>query len=132
LNPVSAAARTADNYRSRHRLARRAAGRFLSAPHGCKTQPFTQRIAYGTLIFSIAIGMTAVEINPAAMSYDYDRLRSIKPVFMGDTITCKAPSLKSASTKISVVAQSCKKSKYLSTVLTCEHLLLAKKLQRRA
>lgn len=29
----------------------------------CKTQDFGQRIAHGTLIFSVAIGMTAGEIN---------------------------------------------------------------------
>ena len=47
----------------------------------CATQPFKERIAHGTLIFSVAVGMTAAEINPAAMSYGYDRLRFIKPVF---------------------------------------------------
>src|SRR2546423_3079568 len=39
----------------------------------CKTQDFGQRIAHGTLIFSVAIGMTAGAINPRAMSYGYDR-----------------------------------------------------------
>ena len=34
----------------------------------CKTQPFQQRIAHGTLIFSVAIGQTASEINPEAFS----------------------------------------------------------------
>src|SRR5579862_5982703 len=52
----------------------------------CKTQDFKQRIAHGTLIFSVAIGMTAGAINPEAFSYGYDRLRFIKPVFIGDTI----------------------------------------------
>src|SRR5450759_5524292 len=52
----------------------------------CKTQPFGQRIAHGTLIFSVAIGMTAGAVNPAAFSYGYDRLRFIKPVFIGDTL----------------------------------------------
>ena len=33
----------------------------------CKTQPFKQRMAHGTLIFSIAVGMTANAINPVAM-----------------------------------------------------------------
>ena len=36
----------------------------LSAPHGrrewCGTQPFDQRVAYGTLIFSVAAGMNDV------------------------------------------------------------------------
>src|SRR5580698_8012891 len=52
----------------------------------CKTQKFKQRIAHGTLIFSVAVGMTAGEINPEAFSYGYDRVRFIKPVFIGDTI----------------------------------------------
>ena len=52
----------------------------------CKTQPFGQRIAHGTLIFSIAVGMTAGDVNPEAFSYGYDRLRFIKPVFIGDTL----------------------------------------------
>lgn len=51
-----------------------------------KTQPFGQRIAHGTLVFSVAVGMTAGEINPVAFSYGYDRLRFIRPVFIGDTI----------------------------------------------
>ena len=55
----------------------------------CRTQPFEQRIAHGTLIFSIGVGMTAGEINPLAMSYGYDRLRFIKPVFLNETIKAK-------------------------------------------
>ena len=50
------------------------------------TQPFGQRIAHGTLILSVGVGMTAGDINPQAMSYGYDRIRFIKPVFIGDTI----------------------------------------------
>ena len=55
----------------------------------CKTQDFGQRIAHGTLIFSVGIGLTATVINPRAMSYGYDRLRFVKPVFIGDTIYAK-------------------------------------------
>lgn len=55
----------------------------------CKTQEFGQRVAHGTLTFSVAVGMTAGTVNPVAFSYGYDKLRFIKPVFIGDTITCK-------------------------------------------
>lgn len=55
----------------------------------CKTQEFGQRVAHGTLIFSVAVGMTAAAVNPVAFSYGYDKLRFIKPVFIGDTITCR-------------------------------------------
>ena len=56
----------------------------------CATQPFGQRMAHGTLILSIAVGMTAGDINPQSMSYGYDRIRFIKPVFIADTITVTA------------------------------------------
>ncbi len=52
----------------------------------CKSQEFGQRIAHGTLVFSIGVGLTASEINPVAFSYGYDRLRFIRPVHIGDTI----------------------------------------------
>lgn len=58
--------------------------------HWAATQPIGQRIAHGTLIMSIAVGMTAVDINPQSMSYGYDRIRFIKPVFIGDTISVRA------------------------------------------
>jgi acyl dehydratase len=51
-----------------------------------KTLPFGQRIAHGTMVFSIGVGLTATLINPVAFSYGYDRLRFIRPVFIGDTI----------------------------------------------
>jgi acyl dehydratase len=56
----------------------------------CATQPFGQRIAHGTLILSVAVGLTAEEINPVSMSYGYDRIRFVGPVFIGDTITVEA------------------------------------------
>jgi len=53
-----------------------------------KTQPYGQRIAHGTLTFSIGVGLTgnAGGDNPVAFSYGYDRIRFVKPVFIGDTI----------------------------------------------
>jgi len=56
----------------------------------CATQPFGQRMAHGTLVMSVAVGMTADVINPLAMSYGYDRVRFIRPVFIGDTVTVAA------------------------------------------
>ena len=51
-----------------------------------KTQTFGQRIAHGTMVFSIGVGLTASVINPVAFSYGYDRMRFVRPVFIGDTI----------------------------------------------
>ena len=57
----------------------------------CATQPFGQRIAHGTLILSVAVGMLASgDINEAAMTYGYEAIRFIRPVFILDTITAHA------------------------------------------
>lgn len=54
----------------------------------CATQEFGGRIAHGMLVLSVAAGMTAFikEINTVAFSYGYDRVRFVKPVYIGDTI----------------------------------------------
>ena len=54
-----------------------------------KTQAFGQRIAHGTMVFAIGVGLTATRVNPVAFSYGYDKLRFVKPVFIGDTITTR-------------------------------------------
>ena len=95
----------------------------------CKTQPFGQRIAHGTLIFSVAVGMTAGEINPEAFSYGYDRLRFIKPVFIGDTIrvrvTVKEKRDNPKSPGHGIVVELCEVFNQRSeVVLACEHLLM--------
>lgn len=99
----------------------------------CKTQPFGQRIAHGTLIFSVAVGMTAGEVNPVAFSYGYDRLRFIKPVFIGDTITVRVTigeKRDSKSPRHGMVVELCQVfNQRGETVLACEHLLMA---ERRA
>jgi acyl dehydratase len=51
-----------------------------------KNSPYGQRIAHGTMVFAIGVGLTATLINPVAFSYGYDRLRFVRPVFIGDTI----------------------------------------------
>jgi acyl dehydratase len=97
----------------------------------CKTQPFKKRIAHGTLIFTVAIGLTADFVNEAAMTYGYDRLRFIKPVFIGDTL------------KVSITIQDKKDFKrpgfglvtelvetynqHNEIVMVCEHILLVNK-----
>ena len=56
----------------------------------CQEQGFGGRIAHGTLVLSIAVGMTAGDVNPQAMSSGYDRIRFVTPVLIGDTITVEA------------------------------------------
>jgi acyl dehydratase len=97
----------------------------------CATQPFKQRVAHGTLIFSIAIGSTAGDINPVAMSYGYDRLRFIKPVHIGDTITCKATITEKREHKRPGYGMVVEKVEAINqrgeTVLACEHLYVVEK-----
>jgi acyl dehydratase len=98
----------------------------------CKTQPFGRRIAHGTLIFSVAVGMTAEEVNPEAFSYGYDRLRFIKPVFIGDTIrvrvTVKEKQESPKSSSHGIVVELCEVlNQNDQTVMVCEHLLMTKR-----
>lgn len=98
----------------------------------CKTQDFGQRIAHGTLIFSVGIGMTAGTINPLAFSYGYDRLRFVKPVFIGDTITVKVTIRDKRDypkrPDHGVVVEGIEvKNQHGQTVLACEHLLVVKR-----
>lgn len=97
----------------------------------CATQPFKERIAHGTLIFSVAVGMTAAEINPHAMSYGYDKLRFIKPVFIGDTIISKISISEKRDHKRpthGIVAEKLEVTNQRGeTVLVCEHLLLVER-----
>ena len=98
----------------------------------CKTQDFKQRIAHGTLIFSVAVGQTAGEINPVAFSYGYDRLRFIKPVFIGDTLTARCtvketrdhPKRADHGVVVELVESINQRGE---TVLAAEHLLMVKR-----
>jgi acyl dehydratase len=95
----------------------------------CRTQPFGQRMAHGTLIFSVGVGLTAGAINWQAMSYGYDRLRFVRPVFIGDTIRVKVTikekrdDPKRVGQGIVVEALEVTNQRG-ETVLVCEHLLL--------
>jgi len=99
----------------------------------CKTQDFKQRIAHGTLIFSIAVGQTATgEINPEAFSYGYDRLRFVKPVFIGDTLVarCTVKEKRDHPKRLDhgVVAELVESiNQRGETVLAAEHLLLVRR-----
>jgi acyl dehydratase len=75
--------------------------------------------------------MTASEINPEAMSKGYDRLRFIKPVFIGDTISVKVsiaalenarqPGHGIVTEQVEVTNQ------HGEIVLACAHLLLVRR-----
>jgi acyl dehydratase len=97
----------------------------------CKTQPFGKRIAHGTLIFSIAIGLTADFVNEASMTYGYDRLRFTKPVFIGDTISVSVTIKESKDHKkpgFGLVTELVEAfNQHEELVMVCEHILLVNK-----
>jgi acyl dehydratase len=97
----------------------------------CKTQPFGKRIAHGTLIFTVAVGLTADFINEVSMTYGYERLRFIKPVFINDTIRVnitikdkkdhKKPDYGLVTELVECFNQ------HNELVMLCEHILMVKK-----
>lgn len=97
----------------------------------CRTQPFKKRMAHGTLIFSIAIGLTADRINEVAMTYGYERLRFTRPVHIGDTIRVTVTIKNSAEHKkpeyglVTELVEAFNQDREL--VMVCEHLLLVQK-----
>jgi acyl dehydratase len=98
----------------------------------CASQDFKQRVAHGTLILSAGIGMTAGDINPRAMSYGYDRVRFIRPVFIGDTITVSATIKEKRDHPkrggFGIVAEAVEiANQRREVVLACEHLYLVER-----
>lgn len=51
-----------------------------------KKSAYGQRVAHGTLVFSIATGLKFDMTIHDRISYGYDRVRFVKPVFIGDTL----------------------------------------------
>ncbi len=97
----------------------------------CRTQEFGQRVAHGTLVFSVAVGMTAGDINPRAFSYGYDRLRFVKPVYIGDTIRGRVTIRETRDHKRPdrgfVIEHLEVLNQRHETVLVCDHLLLVER-----
>lgn len=100
-----------------------------------KKTDFGQRIAHGTLVFSVAVGMTANVINPVAFSYGYDKIRFIKPVVIGDTIHVKVtlsdkkdhprkPNMGFVTETLDVINQRGE------TVLVASHVMMCEKKQK--
>ncbi|MBC8716011.1 MaoC/PaaZ C-terminal domain-containing protein [Ochrobactrum sp. Marseille-Q0166] len=97
-----------------------------------KTLPGGQRIAHGTMIFAIGVGLTATLINPVAFSYGYDRLRFVRPVHIGDTIrarvTISAKEDDPKRTNLGRVTERCEVlNQRDEVVLACDHILLVER-----
>lgn len=98
----------------------------------CKTTPFGQRIAHGTLTFSVGMGMQANFINPRAFSYGYDKLRFIRPVFINDTIHVVVTILEKRpypkDDKLGFVVEKIEIfNQHEELTVVCQHLILVEK-----
>jgi len=94
-----------------------------------RTTPFGERVAHGSLTFTIGVGLTASQINPVAFSYGYDRLRFPKPVFISDTIhtrvTIKDKQVDEKRKGFGRVIEACEVlNQKNEVVMYCEHILL--------
>lgn len=98
----------------------------------CRTQSYGQRIVHGTLTFSICVGLAADIVNPRTISYGYDRLRFVRPVFIGDTVhtrvTLKDKREHAKRPRHGIVAEALELvNQHGEVVLVCEHLLLVER-----
>jgi acyl dehydratase len=98
----------------------------------CKGQEFGRRIAHGTLVFTVAVGLSAGDVNPQAFTYGYDRLRFIKPVFIGDTlhvrVTLKEKRDSPKRPDHGFVVELLEAiNQQREIVMVCEHLLMVKR-----
>jgi acyl dehydratase len=102
-----------------------------------KTTPFGQRVAHGTMVFSIGVGLTASLINPVAFSYGSDRLRFVRPVFIGDTIRTRVTiSAKEDDPKRAGSGRVVERCEVINqrdeVVLAADHILIAERKAIRA
>lgn len=97
----------------------------------CSRQPFKKRMAHGTLIFTIAIGLTADVINEMSMTYGYDRIRFVKPVFIDDSIFVVATIKEKKDHKkpgFGIVSELVETfNQHQEVVMVCEHIYLVQK-----
>jgi acyl dehydratase len=97
----------------------------------CRTQPFQKRIAHGTLIFSVAIGLTADRVNEVSMTYGYEHLRFTRPVHIGDTIRVEVKVKSKTDHKkpgFGLVVESVETyNQRHELVMVCEHILMVEK-----
>ncbi|MFC2949184.1 MaoC family dehydratase [Virgibacillus sediminis] len=61
----------------------------IDAHYASQTQ-FEQNLVNGTLVFSIAVGMTVNDISGAAIAMlEYENVKHLNPTFHGDTLYCR-------------------------------------------
>lgn len=90
---------------------------------------FGERVAHGNLVFSVAEALVA-DMNPKSVSYGYDDLRFVEPVFIGDTLTVHREIVERESYNDDlgrVVYAYEVENQDGDTVLACKHITLVEK-----
>ncbi|HIZ35758.1 MAG TPA: dehydratase [Candidatus Ruania gallistercoris] len=101
------------------------------APHHINAQfmadhPLGQRVAHGVLTLGIASTATSslcAAEGVLALSYGYDRLRFLKPVFLGDTVTVTVTVSRIDSERSIAVAEVRATNPAGDLLLVADHLL---------
>jgi acyl dehydratase len=71
----------------------------IDAHYAAQTQ-HGQRLVVGTLVFSIAVGMSVADISGRAIAnLEYDQIKHVAPVFHGDTIYAESKILDKTPSK---------------------------------
>lgn len=66
----------------------------------CKKEQHGQILVVGTLVFSLAVGLTVVDISGLAIAnLDYEKIQHTAPVFLGDTIRVETEILSKRSSQ---------------------------------
>lgn len=91
---------------------------------------YGQRVAHGTLVLSIAAGLGVRPSAAPVVSYGFDAVRFVKPVFIGDTISCEVTTLEKIPGKRpghGLIKESYEVTNQRGeTVMAFTHLLLAR------
>ena len=93
-----------------------------------KRMPYKTRIVHGCLTFSLAStvsGIAGVESGHDIVAWGYDKLRFLKPVFFGDTITATYTFTALDERKMRTTAECVMTNQHGETVLSCVHYMKA-------
>lgn len=91
----------------------------------CKNTPFKTRIVHGCLTFALTsttASMAARRTGQTCLSIGYDRVRFLKPVAFGDTITSVYTVIEKDEERMRFVAKCELFNQHGDLVLVCNHL----------
>ncbi len=94
----------------------------------CKTMPYKTRILHGCLTFSLAStvsGGAALQSGHDMVAAGYDKLRFLKPVYFGDTITATYTFTDLDQERMKTTAECVMTNQRGEAVLTCIHYMKA-------